>query len=91
MASSSSAAIRRTRSPAKLCVAAGTASEIRKLGRAMRLTDLNPRFLRRAPKDGIEYWPEVPTIAEADGIVFLCAKCFAANGGPVGTHSIICW
>ena len=21
----------------------------------------------------------------------LCPKCFAENGGPVGTHSVICW
>jgi hypothetical protein len=29
--------------------------------------------------------------AKADGIIFLCPKCFAANGGPTGTHSVICW
>ena len=27
----------------------------------------------------------------ADGIVFLCPKCFTVNGGPTATHSIICW
>jgi hypothetical protein len=30
----------------------------------------------------------VDTLAEAQGIWFLCPKCFAANGGAVGTHAI---
>jgi hypothetical protein len=34
---------------------------------------------------------EVDSIAEADGVSFLCPKCFAANGGTVGTHTVICW
>jgi hypothetical protein len=38
-----------------------------------------------------EYIPTVDTIAEADGVWFLCPKCFVANGGPVGTHGVICW
>ncbi len=33
----------------------------------------------------------VATLAEAEGIFFLCPVCFKANGGPVGTHGIICW
>lgn len=33
----------------------------------------------------------VHTLAEADGIFFLCPKCFAANGGKVGTHGVLCW
>ena len=28
----------------------------------------------------------VETLAEAQGVEFLCPKCFAENGGPVGTH-----
>jgi hypothetical protein len=31
------------------------------------------------------------SFAEAQGVMFLCPKCFAQNAGPVGTHSIICW
>jgi len=38
-----------------------------------------------------EYIPDVDTLAAADGVWFLCPKCFAANGGPVGTHGVICW
>lgn len=30
-------------------------------------------------------------MSEADGIFFLCPKCYDANGGPVGTHSVLCW
>jgi hypothetical protein len=39
--------------------------------------------------DGIERsYHRVATLAEADGIWFLCPKCFAANGGRVGTHTV---
>ena len=31
----------------------------------------------------------VDTVAEADGIRFLCPKCFQENNGPIGTHSIV--
>jgi len=37
------------------------------------------------------YFVEVQTISEADGIWFLCPKCFRDNGGNVGTHSVACW
>ncbi len=33
----------------------------------------------------------VDDAASAQGIIFLCPKCFAANGGPVGTHGVLCW
>lgn len=35
--------------------------------------------------------PEVDTLAEADGVWFLCPKCFVENSGPVGTHAVLCW
>ena len=38
-----------------------------------------------------EYLPDVDTLAEADGVMFLCPKCFGQNGGPVGTHAVLCW
>jgi uncharacterized protein DUF6527 len=31
----------------------------------------------------------VDTLVEAQGVMLLCPKCFAANDGAVGTHSII--
>lgn len=54
----------------------------------MRLTDLEPRFLKITSPTTFQ---DVDTIAEADGVIFLCPKCSATNGGPVGTHSVICW
>ena len=54
----------------------------------MRLDELEPKFLKLVhPKE----WHNVETIAEADGIRFLCPKCFTENSGPMGTHSVICW
>lgn len=39
----------------------------------------------------VEYMPVVDTLGEADGVMFLCPKCFADNGGVIGTHRVICW
>jgi hypothetical protein len=33
----------------------------------------------------------VDRLDQADGVSFLCPKCFAANCGPMGTHTVICW
>ncbi len=83
----------------------------------MKLSDLDPRFLRyekrldtwtvvdRQPGPGEdcesvphhlvtgmrEYWPFASGLAEAQGVEFLCPKCFASNNGPVGTHVVVCW
>lgn len=57
----------------------------------MRLTELRPVFLRRELRDGGEYYVGVNTIAEADGVQFLCPVCFMKNGGSRGTHSVLCW
>ena len=38
-----------------------------------------------------EYHVPVATLAEAQGVQFLCPICFVANGGAVGTHSVLCW
>jgi hypothetical protein len=55
----------------------------------MRLVDLEPQFLARTDDRHFHY---VDTIAEADGLIFVCPKCFAANGFKrPGVHSIICW
>lgn len=53
--------------------------------------------LGRPMPDGTTQWGGFPTdvfhntdnLAEADGITFLCPKCFASNAGPIGTHSIM--
>jgi hypothetical protein len=54
----------------------------------MLLRDLKPSFLILDSKAEFSRTDE---IAKADGIVFLCPKCYAERGGEVGTHSIICW
>lgn len=54
----------------------------------MKLTDLEPRFLRR---ESDVLFQMVDSLAEAQGIRFLCPKCFVTNNGPCGTHSVICW
>lgn len=40
----------------------------------------------------VDTFHPVDTVAEADGVWFLCPKCYAANGGAVGTHQVcILW
>lgn len=56
----------------------------------MRLIELEPEWLTLVP-DKPGYRQRGVSMDEAQGIIFLCPKCFAANGGPVGTHSVICW
>ena len=38
-----------------------------------------------------EYIVDVAALADADGVWFLCPKCYAQNDGCVGTHAVICW
>lgn len=57
----------------------------------MRLTDLEPVFLKREKQEDGVHHIGVDGIAEAQGIMFLCPLCFEGNKGPVGTHHIICW
>lgn len=57
----------------------------------MRLVDLDPEFLVFERDGERKFFRTVDTIAQAQGIKFLCPKCFAQNGGPAGTHSVICW
>ena len=54
----------------------------------MRLTELKPSFLRYEDGGRMRI---VESIGEAQGIMFLCPKCYTANGGAAGTHSVICW
>lgn len=49
------------------------------------LTELEPAFLRYE-SDGIRD-PRIPTLTDAQGLLFLCPLCFAQNHGPVGTHA----
>lgn len=50
-----------------------------------KLTDLEPEWMRVGGSDS------PITAANAQGVMFLCPQCFAANSGPVGTHMVLCW
>jgi hypothetical protein len=54
----------------------------------MRLTELDPEFLRVTESGSFQV---VETIDGAMGVSFLCPLCYAKNGDPRGTHSVICW
>lgn len=54
----------------------------------MTLADLDACLLRRVPGG---HRTDETSVAAADGVMFLCPVCFRTNGGPVGTHSVICW
>lgn len=51
------------------------------------LRDLDANFIRLSPTG----WQRVDTLAAAQGIEFLCPKCYKQNDGPVGTHRVLCW
>lgn len=53
-------------------------------------TVLEAEFLKLTdPKGGS--FRRVDTLAEADGILFLCPKCYAALGSRPGVHRVLCW
>lgn len=57
----------------------------------MRFTDLKPEFKIRELRDGREILVTVDSIQEAQGVWFLCPKCWTERGGPRGTHRVLCW
>ena len=55
----------------------------------MRLLDLEPSFLKREDDTHFRF---VDEITGADGVEFLCPKCFAENDMKrPGVHAVICW
>jgi hypothetical protein len=54
----------------------------------MKLAELQPVWLRMIDARRSQF---VGSIEDAQGIRFLCPKCFKSNDGIVGTHSVICW
>ena len=55
----------------------------------MKLSELKAQFLLiTEPGRGFKH---VDDVSIAQGIMFLCPKCFVTNKGPVGTHSVLCW
>src|SRR5262245_10080975 len=39
----------------------------------------------------VNYIITVKKFRNAQGVRFLCPLCFKKNGGPVGTHEVVCW
>ena len=54
----------------------------------MRLSRLDAKLLKIEPDRSMR---PVSPLAEAQGILFLCPKCFASAGNSIGVHSVICW
>lgn len=54
----------------------------------MKLIELEPRLLKIVADDR---WSGDATMADCDGVQFLCPTCFETNKGSVGTHSVVCW
>ena len=50
----------------------------------VKLTELKPHFLQLT--EGRGRFHRIDNLAEADGLLFLCPKCFTGDG-----HSVICW
>jgi hypothetical protein len=58
----------------------------------VRLRDLDARLVRREIQtDGSEHWVPVETVAEADGLCFVCPGCVKMLGSLIGAHSVMCW
>lgn len=56
----------------------------------LTLRQLEARFMKRVDDKASNYLGD--SAVDADGVFFLCPKCFEANGNSnVGTHGIICW
>ena len=58
---------------------------------SLLLADLEPQLLRLVPGGERQGAEQVDALALAQGVWFLCPKCFQANGGRVGTHMVMCW
>lgn len=56
----------------------------------MKLTDLEPKFVRLSDAERGSF-ERVDSLVQAQGVMFLCPKCYAQNGGRLGTHAVICW
>jgi hypothetical protein len=52
----------------------------------MKLLELEPKFLKLITE---VLWQTGVSFQEADGIEFLCPKCFLK--GRIGCHMVVCW
>jgi hypothetical protein len=53
----------------------------------MRLVDLKPEFMRTTD----DRYMCACSYEAAQGVMFLCPRCFAVNGGERGTHTVLLW
>jgi hypothetical protein len=58
---------------------------------AMPLVLLSPEFIRHGESAAGLRLIKVVDRAEAEGVSFLCPKCFQRLGGAVGCHRVMCW
>ena len=54
----------------------------------MKLQDLDATFLVIVNERVFQH---TERLSEAQGVMFLCPKCFDANKGAIGTHRVVCW
>lgn len=54
----------------------------------MTLIELHAEFIHYINDQSFD---RVDNIGNADGILFLCPKCFAHTGNSYNVHSVICW
>lgn len=59
--------------------------------RRVSLEDLDACFISRVEGRVWRYTPPGTSLEKVHGVKFLCPLCFLRNGGPVGTHIVICW
>lgn len=58
----------------------------------MRLFDLSPQFVSLVRTVGAAgAYERCDSIEQADGVRFLCPKCFAERNSPIGVHAVVCW
>lgn len=58
----------------------------------IHILQLDPEWVALIPeKPGYRQRGLPLTFETAQGVMFLCPLCFEKNGGPVGTHAVICW
>lgn len=57
----------------------------------MKLVSLDAKLIRYENHGDKVTWHEVVAVDDADGLMFLCPKCFRRNAGRKGTHSVVCW
>lgn len=65
----------------------------RKLKEGIPLTELDASFVQITNRRGSDAsYKDVATLAEADGVRFLCPKC-CEDAGPkmIGVHQVLCW